>query len=168
VALKFQGEYLRAFTDDTKARDPAPNEPLAIVNRGVDKHELGDDAGALASIKFALKLAPGFQPALDAWKQVGAGKGVAQQAAARPDAAAGGANPPECMMPVADVALDPKSIDRIRQACTDLINSPGGDAEGRSLAFNQRGSMYRRQQKYDLALADFEQAIRYDPTFANA
>jgi tetratricopeptide (TPR) repeat protein len=70
-------------------------------------------------------------------------------------------------MPVADIALDPKSIDRVRQACTNLINSPGGSADARSLAFIQRGSMYRRQQKYDLALADFDQAIRYDPKSAS-
>jgi tetratricopeptide (TPR) repeat protein len=73
----------------------------------------------------------------------------------------------QCTMPVADITLDPKSIDRVRQACTNLINSPGGSADARSLAFIQRGSMYRRQQKYELALADFDQAIRYDPKSAS-
>ena len=72
------------------------------------------------------------------------------------------------MIPVADITLDPKSIDQVLQACTGLVNSPGGSADDRSLAFLQRGSMYRRQEKYQLALADFDQALRYDPKSASA
>src|SRR5215471_11806240 len=87
---------------------------------------------------------------------------------AKAAASGGGPSPAECMMPVADIQLDPKSIDRVLQACTRLINSGGGNADDRSLAFMQRGSMYRRQQKYEPALADFDQSIRYDPKSAGA
>jgi tetratricopeptide (TPR) repeat protein len=125
---------------------------------------LGDHAGAFAAVNVALKLVPNFPPALDALKTIGTPKNAAQIRAAlgRPVA------PGECMIPVADIKLDPKSIDRVLQACTGLVNSPGGSADDRSLAFLQRGSMYRRLEKYDQALADFDQALRYDPNSASA
>jgi tetratricopeptide (TPR) repeat protein len=162
------GENLRALSDNDKALDLEPNQPLAFVNRGLAMHGLGDDAGALAAIKGALELAPGFPPALDALKQIGAPKDAAQSRRAKETRSGGGLNPSECMIPVADIQLDPKSIDRVLQACTSLINSGGGNADDRSLAFLQRGSMYRRQQKYELAVADFDQSIRYDPKSAGA
>lgn len=130
-------------------------------------HGLGDDAGALASIKWALQLVPGFPPALEALQKIGTRQDAAQPGARRAATSTTDDDALACTMPVADIALDPKSIDRVRQACTNLINSPGGSADARSLAFIQRGSMYRRQQKYDLALADFDQAIRYDPKSAS-
>ena len=138
------------------------------MNRGLAMHGLGDDVGALAAIKGALALAPGFPPALEALQKIGAPKNAAQSGAATPATASGGLNPAECMIPVADIQLDPKSVDRVLRACTSLINSGGGSVDDRSLAFLQRGSMYRRQQKYELALADFDQAIRYDPKSASA
>jgi len=149
AALYLQGEYLRAFADNEKARELAPNQPLAFVNRGLDMHGLGDDAGALASIKWALQLVPGFPPALEALQKIGTRQDAAQPGARRAATSTTDDDALACTMPVADIALDPKSIDRVRQACTNLINSPGGSADARSLAFIQRGSMYRRQQKYD-------------------
>jgi tetratricopeptide (TPR) repeat protein len=127
-------------------------------------HALGDNAGAFAAVNVALKLAPNFPPALDALEQIGTPKNAAQirAALARPVA------PEECMVPVADIKLDAKSIERVMQACSGLINSPGGSAADRSLAFLQRGSMYRRLEKYDPALADFDQSLRYDPNSASA
>jgi tetratricopeptide (TPR) repeat protein len=139
TALLLLGENLRALSDNDKVLDLEPNQPLAFVNRGLAMHGLGDDAGALAAIKGALELAPGFRPALDALQQIGAAKDAAQShpAKARPS---GDLNPSECMIPVADIQLDPKSVDRVLQACTSLINSGGGSADDRSLAFLQRGS----------------------------
>jgi tetratricopeptide (TPR) repeat protein len=127
-------------------------------------HELGDDAGAFAAVNVALKLAPNFPPALEALKKIGTPKNAVQIRATSGRALA----PSECMMPVADITLGPKSIDGVLAACTGLINSPGGKADDRALAFLQRGSMYRRLEKYDLALADFDQALRYDPKSASA
>ena len=168
TALLLLREHLRALSDNDKALDLDPNQPLAFVNRGLAMHGLGDDAGALAAIKLALQLAPGFQPALDALREIGAPKDAGRSQPAKAAASGGGPSPAECMMPVADIQLDPKSIDRVLQACTRLINSGGGNADDRSLAFMQRGSMYRRQQKYEPALADFDQSIRYDPKSAGA
>ena len=42
--------------------------------------------------------------------------------------------------------------------------SPTPDAE----AYNSRGNFYRNQQKWDLALADYTQAIRINPNYAEA
>jgi tetratricopeptide (TPR) repeat protein len=140
-----------------------PQNPLAYVERGQAMHALGDNAGAFAAVNVALKLVPKFPPALDALKTIGTPKNAAQILAALGRPSSG-----ECMMPVADMKLDPKSIERVLAACTGLVNSPGGSAEDRGLAFMQRGSMYRRLEKYDLALADFDQALRYDPQSAGA
>ena len=164
AALSLLGENLRALQDFDKVIALAPNNPLAYVERGQAMQALGDHAGAFAAVNVALKLVPNFPPALDALKTIGTPKNAAQIRAAlgRPVA------PGECMIPVADIKLDPKSIDRVLQACTGLVNSPGGSADDRSLAFLQRGSMYRRLEKYDQALADFDQALRYDPNSASA
>jgi tetratricopeptide (TPR) repeat protein len=162
--LSLLGENLRALSDFDKVIALEPQNPLAYVERGQAMHALGDNAGAFAAVNVALKLAPKFPPALDALKTIGTPKNAAQILAAlgRPVSAG------ECMMPVADVRLDPKSVERVLAACTGLINSPGGSAEDRGLAFMQRGSMYRRLEKYDQALADFDQALRYDPKSAGA
>ena len=164
AALSLLGENLRALQDFDKVIALEPNNPLAYVERGQAMQALGDHAGAFAAVNVALKLVPNFPPALDALKTIGTPKNAAQIRAAlgRPVA------PGECMIPVADIKLDPKSIDRVLQACTGLVNSPGGSADDRSLAFLQRGSMYRRLEKYDQALADFDQALRYDPNSASA
>jgi tetratricopeptide (TPR) repeat protein len=53
-------------------------------------------------------------------------------------------------------------------ACTVLIKSGGGDNEGRAIAFLQRGSMYRRMGKFELALADFSESPHYKPDSADA
>ena len=113
---------------------------------------------------MALKLVPNFLPARDALKAIDTPKNAAQIRAAldRP------VTPGECMMPVADIRLDAKAVERTLAACTGVANSPGGSAADRSFAFMQRGSMYRRLEKYELALADFDQALRYDPTSAGA
>jgi tetratricopeptide (TPR) repeat protein len=164
AALSLLGENLRALSDFDKVIALEPQNPLAYVERGQAMHTLGDNAGAFAAVNVALKLVPKFPPALDALKTIGTPKNTAQILAAlgRPVSAG------ECMMPVADVRLDPKSVERLLAACTGLVNSPGGSAEDRGLAFMQRGSMYRRLEKYDQALADFDQALRYDPNSASA
>ena len=164
AALSLLGENLRALSDFDKVIALEPQNPLAYVERGQAMHALGDNAGAFAAVNVALKLVPKFPPALDALKTIGTPKNAAQILAAlgRPVSAG------ECMMPVADVRLDPKSVERVLAACTGLVNSPGGSAEDRGLAFMQRGSMYRRLEKYDQALADFDQALRYDPNSAGA
>jgi tetratricopeptide (TPR) repeat protein len=53
-------------------------------------------------------------------------------------------------------------------ACTALINSQGGNDENRALIHLQRGSMYRRLGKFELALVDFSESIRHDPNSALA
>ena len=53
-------------------------------------------------------------------------------------------------------------------ACSELINSKGGNDENRALVHLQRGSMYRRLGKFELALADFSESLRHDPNSADA
>ena len=83
----------------------------------------------------------------------------------------GGASPrilPMRAFPVAGAELDRETINEIITACSALINSEGGNDEARSIVHLQRGSMYRRLGKFDLALADFTMSIHYDPKSADA
>ena len=73
-----------------------------------------------------------------------------------------------CAFPVAGAELGRETINEIITACSALINSEGGNSEARSIVHLQRGSMYRRLGKFDLALADFTMSIHYDPKSADA
>jgi tetratricopeptide (TPR) repeat protein len=73
-----------------------------------------------------------------------------------------------CAMPVNRVELGRDAIDGIITACTALIESEGGNNAARAVVHLQRGSMYRRLGKFDLALADFTMSISYDPKSADA
>jgi tetratricopeptide (TPR) repeat protein len=58
--------------------------------------------------------------------------------------------------------------DVVIEGCTAVIQA-GQDAPRRlATAFNNRGVAYRLNGKYDLALQDYEQAIRLNPDSANA
>jgi tetratricopeptide (TPR) repeat protein len=74
----------------------------------------------------------------------------------------------KCVFPVANMDLDREAIESILAACTTLINSEGGSDDARSMVHLQRGSMYRRLGKFELALADFTMSIQYDPKSADA
>ena len=74
----------------------------------------------------------------------------------------------KCVFPVANTDLDRDTIESILAACTTLINSEGGSDDARSMVHLQRGSMYRRLGKFELALADFTMSIQYDPKSADA
>jgi tetratricopeptide (TPR) repeat protein len=74
----------------------------------------------------------------------------------------------ECMFPTADINMPDGAIKHVMAACTVLIKSGGGSDEGRAIAYLQRGSMYRRLGKFELALADFTGSLRYDPKSAEA
>jgi tetratricopeptide (TPR) repeat protein len=73
-----------------------------------------------------------------------------------------------CMVPTAGITMPEGAIKQVVAACSVLIKSGGGDDEGRAIAFLQRGSMYRRLGKFDLALADFSESLRYNPNSADA
>src|ERR1700733_2712070 len=57
--------------------------------------------------------------------------------------------------------------ERDLQACSALIQS--GHETGMSLAkaFYDRGLAYAKKGDYDLAIQDYDQALRLNPTFAN-
>jgi tetratricopeptide (TPR) repeat protein len=74
----------------------------------------------------------------------------------------------ECVFPVANVTLNRKTMDSVIRACTVLIEAEGGSDKNRADVYLQRGSMYRRLGKFDLALADFNLSIRYSPASADA
>ena len=73
-----------------------------------------------------------------------------------------------CTYPVSNTNFSIKYVNDVIAACTALINSPGGSAENRSLVHLQRGAMYRRLGKFELAIADFTMSIHYDPKSALA
>jgi tetratricopeptide (TPR) repeat protein len=139
-----------------------PNYPLNHVNRGQALNELGDPVAAMAAIDKALQLAPGFPPALEQQKKIAATqKGRKAPADISPDTAK--RNYSICAFPVSDVNPGQDWMRKVIDACTALINSKGGNDENRALVHLQRGSMYRRLGKFELALADFSESIRHDP-----
>ncbi len=73
-----------------------------------------------------------------------------------------------CTFPVSNTNFSANHVNDVIDACTKLINSPGGSAENRSIVHLQRGAMYRRLGKYKLALADFTMSIHYNPKSAYA
>src|SRR4029077_20894353 len=123
---------------------------------------------ALASVNKALQLAPGFPPALDVLKKIGdhGRKGSKPAAAPSQDAANGYYR--MCAFPITDVGPSKDWMMKVIDACTVLINSNGGNDENRALVHLQRGSMFRRLGKYELALADFSESLRHDPSSAEA
>ena len=68
VAAGRESPRVAGFRKGHRART---KKPLPFVNRGLALHELGDNAGAFAAVNVALKLVPGFPPALDALKKIG-------------------------------------------------------------------------------------------------
>ncbi len=73
-----------------------------------------------------------------------------------------------CTFPVSNTNFSIKHVNDVIAACTALINTEGGSAENRSRVHLQRGAMYRRLGKFELALADFTMSIHYDPKSAYA
>jgi tetratricopeptide (TPR) repeat protein len=65
-----------------------------------------------------------------------------------------------CIYPQAD------RPNEIIQTCSKLLNAKGGNDEARAAALLSRGNMYRRTRQFDLALADYDAALRLDPNSA--
>jgi tetratricopeptide (TPR) repeat protein len=162
--LTLQGRNAEALADDDMAIRLGPKHPLGYVNRGQTLSNLGDRVATLASIDRAMQLAPGFLPALDLLEKIGTGG----KPAAEPSAEAAKRHYQTCVFPVTDVGPPKDAMARVIDACTALINSKGGNDENRALVHLQRGSMYRRLGKFELALVDFDESIRYEPNSALA
>ncbi len=60
------------------------------------------------------------------------------------------------------------TTDQIITGCTALINSGRGNAKGLSEAAYNRGNAYARIGDFDRAIADYDEAIRLNPTMATA
>ena len=168
IALDFLGERTKALADYDMAIKLEPNHPLAYVNRAEPLNSIGEHAEAIASIRKALELTPGFGPALEELAKIGNEdeKAQAKQSALQ------GENLRKayflCTFPVSNTNFTVKHVNDVIAACTALINTPGGNAKDRSLVHLQRGAMYRRLGKFELALADFTESIHYDPRSAYA
>jgi tetratricopeptide (TPR) repeat protein len=129
---------------------------------------LGDHVAAMASLNKALQLAPGFAPALDVKKKIGDSSKKGGKRAAQFSQEAANNYYHTCSFPVTDIDPSKEDMVRVIDACTVLINSQGGNDTNRAIAHVQRGSMYRRLGKYELALADYSEALRHDPNSAMA
>ena len=73
-----------------------------------------------------------------------------------------------CTFPVPNSGFSVQHVNDVIAACTTLINTSGGSAENRALVHLQRGAMYRRLGKFELALSDFTMSLHYDPKSAYA
>jgi lipoprotein NlpI len=73
-----------------------------------------------------------------------------------------------CTFPVPNTNFSVQHVNDVIAACTALVNTSGGSVENRALVHLQRGAMYRRLGKFELALADFTMSIHYDPKSALA
>jgi tetratricopeptide (TPR) repeat protein len=168
VALGFLSQYARALADQDMAIRLDPGQAIFYVNRAQTLNKLGDRVAATASLNKALQLAPGFAPALEVQKQIGAGGRKRGKPAAEPSRETANEDYRICTFPVTDVGPSRDWMSKVIDACTVLINSQGGSDENRALVHLQRGSMYRRLGKFELALADFSESIRHDPNSALA
>jgi tetratricopeptide (TPR) repeat protein len=65
-----------------------------------------------------------------------------------------------CIYPQAD------RPQQVIQTCSKLLNAKGGNDEARAMALLSRGNMYRRTRQFDLALADYDAALRLDANSA--
>ena len=161
------GKNAEALAEDDKAIRLDPSQPIGYVNRAQVVNSLGDHVAALASIDKALQMAPGFAPALDVLKKIGeGGKKRGKQAELSQEAANKYFH--ICVFPVTDVGPPKEWMLKVIDACTALINSQGGSDENRADIHLQRGSMYRRLGKFELALVDFSESLRHDPNSALA
>ena len=58
--------------------------------------------------------------------------------------------------------------DRSIAGCTRLLQGRSETAHNRAVAYSNRGAAYNDKGDYDRAIADFNEAIRLDPTYTNA
>ncbi len=122
----------------------------------------------MASLNKALQLAPGFPPALEVLKKIGDTGRKGGKQAAEPSQEAASSYYHMCTFPVTDVGPSKEDMVKVIDACTALINSQGGNDEDRAIVHVQRGSMYRRLGKYELALVDYSESLRHAPNSAMA
>jgi tetratricopeptide (TPR) repeat protein len=133
-----KGEYDQAMADFEQAVRFNPKNADHYVNRGFTYDKKGDYARAIADYDTALKLNPNQATARE-------NRTTALAHAAQPDA-------DKCRAGVDDDAI---------AACGRLLNFSGGVV--RDAVYRTRGSAYFSRGEYDLAIADFGQAINGDP-----
>jgi tetratricopeptide (TPR) repeat protein len=92
---------------------------------------------------------------------------------ADPDRPAGGASPSAPTPPAANATRDHQDCtgsdpERVIAGCTRMIQNANEGAHNRSIAFYNRGGIYKERKDYDRAVADYSEAIKLDPQFASA
>ena len=169
AALSLISQNARALADVDMAIRLDPGQPLGYVNRGQiarQSRRPGRRHGLHRQGVAACR--PAFRPRSKLLKKIG-GKG---RKGGKPsaDLSQEEANNDYhlCTFPSPTSARGKDWMKKVIDACTVLINSKGGSDENRALVHLQRGSMYRRLGKFELALADFSESIRHDPNSALA
>jgi tetratricopeptide (TPR) repeat protein len=64
--------------------------------------------------------------------------------------------------------MDRSSPEPQIRGCTALIRSGDLTKNALAIAYNNRGNAFTAKGAYDLAIVDFDQSIKYNPTYANA
>ena len=151
IAKDFLGQTASAIADYDRAIELEPNHPLAYANRAEPLDRLGKHAEAIASLRKALELAPGFAPALDVLAKIGNADEKAQAKRTNLTRDDIRARYSLCTFPVPNSHFSIDHVNDVIAACTALVNTPGGSAKNRALVHLQRGAMYRRLGKFELA-----------------
>ena len=60
------------------------------------------------------------------------------------------------------------SLDLQIAACTTVIQSGKGTKRSLSITFHNRGVVYQKQSRYDLAIADYGESIKLDPNYVDS
>src|SRR5450631_4847625 len=137
---------------------------VAYALRGLAYLDRGDIAHAIADLNQATALAPDFAPAYQNRGNAWYARGNYGQAMADYDTAIKlDPNSPSPYVSRAAVRRDLGYVDGALEDYQKAI-SLGAD---RATPYSGRGQIYLRQQDYSRAIADFDRAVRLDPSVSN-
>ena len=172
-ARTLKGDHAGAIADYDRALRQDPQHLQALFNRGMSLAMLGQRDRARADLRKVVEL-----PAVS--KSDRNSQEIARQRLANLDRAVlvlpeqGSAHPSAAQAPEQRAGPDPipgdcnsTNADQAIAGCTRAIATDPTDQQ-RAIAHNNRGVAYREKGERERAIADFDAAIRLDPTYALA